>query len=149
MCRCTFKITLIMDSRPTEGPIKSQLSVRPSFCLSVRLPVCLSVCLSACLSVCLSFCLSVFLSFCLSVYLSFCLSVFLSSCPSVVGQFSIFLTNVSLLLFLLLLLLLLLLSLLNRRIKTQFLFNISNELFCFSNKLSEITASIIKLHLHL
>ena len=24
---------------------------------------------------------------------------------------------------------------LNRRIKTQFLFNISNELFCFSNKL--------------
>ena len=56
-----------------------------------------------------------------------------------------------------LLLLLLLLSLinndkiisLNRRIKSQFLFNISNELFCFSNKLSEITASIIKLHLHL
>ena len=38
---------------------------------------------------------------------------------------------------------------LNRRIKTQFLFNISNELFCFSDKLSEITASIIKLHLHL
>ena len=38
---------------------------------------------------------------------------------------------------------------LNRRIQTQFLFNISNELFCFSNKLSKITASIIKLHLHL
>ena len=38
---------------------------------------------------------------------------------------------------------------LNKGIKTQFLFNISNELFCFSNKLSEITASIIKLHLHL
>ena len=38
---------------------------------------------------------------------------------------------------------------LNRRIKTKFLFNISNKLFCFSNKLSEITASIIKLHLHL
>ena len=38
---------------------------------------------------------------------------------------------------------------LNRRIKNQFLFNISNELFCFPNKLSEITASIIKLHLHL
>ena len=31
----------------------------------------------------------------------------------------------------------------HRRIKTQFLFNISNELFCFLNKLSEITASII------
>ena len=38
---------------------------------------------------------------------------------------------------------------LNRRMKTQFLFKISNELFCFSNKLLEITASIIKLHLHL
>ena len=38
---------------------------------------------------------------------------------------------------------------LNRRIKTQFVLNISNELFCFSNKLSEITASIIKLYLHL
>ena len=38
---------------------------------------------------------------------------------------------------------------LNKGIKTQFLFNISNELFCFSNKLLEITASIIKLHLHL
>ena len=35
---------------------------------------------------------------------------------------------------------------LNKGIKTQFLFNISNELFCFSNKLSEITASIINLH---
>ena len=33
---------------------------------------------------------------------------------------------------------------LNKGIKTQFLFNISNELFCFSNKLSEITVSIIK-----
>ena len=38
---------------------------------------------------------------------------------------------------------------LNRRIRTQFLFNISNELFCFSKKLSEITAYIMKLHLHL
>ena len=38
---------------------------------------------------------------------------------------------------------------LNKGIKTQFLFNISNELFCFSNKLLEITASIIKLYLHL
>ena len=34
---------------------------------------------------------------------------------------------------------------LNKGIKTQFLFNILNELFC-SNKLLEITASIIKLH---
>ena len=34
---------------------------------------------------------------------------------------------------------------LNKRIKTQFLFNILNELFC-SNKLLEITPSIIKLH---
>ena len=31
---------------------------------------------------------------------------------------------------------------LNRRIKTQFLFNMSNEFFCFSNKLSEITAPL-------
>ena len=38
---------------------------------------------------------------------------------------------------------------LNRTIKTQFLSSISNELFCFSNKLLQITASIIKLHLHL
>ena len=38
---------------------------------------------------------------------------------------------------------------LNKGIKTQFLFNISNELFCFSNKLFEITASIIKLYSHL
>ena len=38
---------------------------------------------------------------------------------------------------------------LNRRIEAQSLFNISNELFCFSNELSEITAFIIKLHLHL
>ena len=38
---------------------------------------------------------------------------------------------------------------LNKGIKTQFLFNISNELFCFSNKLLQITASIIKLYSHL
>ena len=48
MCFCYF----ILDPHPTEGPIKSSLSVCLSFCLSFFLSVCLSVCPSVHLSVC-------------------------------------------------------------------------------------------------
>ena len=72
-----------------------------------------------------------------------------------VNLFNFYKTKVLLLLLLLIIIIIIIIITiimiisLNSRIKTQFLFNISNKLFCFSNKLSEITASIINLHLHL